>query len=146
MASPNDSEITLRIICLDPPIVADDERAGFGLQDKSQQLTMGEGQPDGSLAFTCAIKVKGMPGSTSPDFAGPYIHGPAQQRFLYLSLGVRQGNAWQWTRRIKVPLSGITWDHIEDTQSKRGLLEASIDGTKSGTVPLLGEGWVVKEC
>jgi hypothetical protein len=138
-------DLTLRIICLDPPVLPDDPRVGFGLQDKSQQLTPGQSQPDGSLAFTATLKVKGTSGLQSPDFAGAYVHGTAQQRFLYLSLGTQQGSVWQWTRRIKVPLSGITWAHIEDVGSKGGILEGTIDGMKSATVPLLGEGWIVRE-
>jgi hypothetical protein len=139
------SDLTLRIICLDPPDLSEDPRVGFGLQDKSQQLTPGQSRPDGSLAFTATLKVKGTPGSQSPDFAGPYVHGTVQQRFLYLSLGTQQGSVWQWTRRIKVPLSGITWAHIEEAGSKGGILEGTIDGTKSATVPLLGEGWIVQK-
>jgi hypothetical protein len=143
MTSP--TNLTLRIICLDPPDLSNDSRAGFGAQDKSQQLNNGDKRPDGSLVFTVPITVKGTPGIASPDFAGLFIHGTPQQRFLYLSLGTQKGNAWQWIRRVKVPLSGITWPQIEEAGSKGSLLEASVDGTRSGTVPLLGEGWVVRD-
>jgi hypothetical protein len=138
-------DLTLRIICIDPPDISDDPRAGFGVQDKSQQITNGDKRPDGSLTFTVSISVKGTPGIASPNFAGSFVHGTPQQRFLYLSLGTQKGSTWQWTRRIKVPLLGITWSQIEEAGSKDGLLEVSIDGTRSGTVPLLGEGWVVRE-
>lgn len=138
------SDLTLRIICLDPPTAPNDPSSRFGLQDKAQQLTEGQLQSDESIAFTVRIKVKGTPGIAAPDFAGPFVHGPAQQRFLYISLGSRQGSEWRWLRRIKVPLSAITWEQIERTGSN-GLLQVSVDGTKSGTVPLLGVGWVVKE-
>jgi hypothetical protein len=80
MTSPTD--LTLRIICLDPPDLADDPRARFGGQDKSQQLTAGQSQLDGSLVFTVPIAVKGMPAEgrvdtvrTAPDFAGPLCMG-----------------------------------------------------------------------
>lgn len=144
MAKSSTFDLTLRIICLDPHTLSDDPRAGFGVQDQSQRLTNGDKRPDESLAFTVPIIVKGMPGIASPDFAGPFAHGTPQQRFLYLSLGTQQGRVWQWIRRIKVPLSGITWTHVEEAGSNGGILEASIDGMRSGTVLLLGEGWVVK--
>ena len=144
VTSRNESNITLRIICLDPPDLPDDSCTGFGLQNKAQELTMGQKPPDGSPEFTFTIKVKGTD-TQAPEFAGPYVHGSAQQRFLYLSLGAQEGNAWQWIRRIKVPLSGITWQNIKDATSKNGILEATVDGTRSATVPLFGEGWVIKQ-
>jgi hypothetical protein len=150
MTSPTD--LTLRIICLDPPDLADDPRARFGGQDKSQQLTAGQSQLDGSLVFTVPIAVKGMPGEgrvdtvrTAPDFAGPFVHGTPQQRFLYLSLGTKEGSTWRWIRRIKVPLSGITRELVKAATEKNGIVEGTVDGTRSGSVPLLGQGWVVKE-
>ena len=138
-------DITLRIICIDPPATQNDARLVFGLQDKDQHLIAGQTQLDGSLAFTASIHVKGTLEVQSPDFAGPLVQGKASQRFLYLSLGTQLADGWRWVRRIKVPLSGITWALIEEALKTSGVIEGTVDGTKSATVPLLGEGWIVTE-
>lgn len=137
-------DIRLRIICLNPPDLPEYSPVKFGMQDKSQDLLPGQSRADGVFVFECSIKVKGSPHAQPPDFAGPYVHGRIQQRFLYLSLGSRQGDVWHWIRRIKIPLSGVTWEHLESVASTSDILEAAVDGTRSGSVPLLGEGWMVK--
>lgn len=74
--------------------------------------------------------------------------GPTTGRFLYLDIGKLAGQAdSQWERRIKVPLTGITWELIEKVSSDPKLvLEAQLPGTgKDGgpscaTVQPIG-GW-----
>ena len=78
--------------------------------------------------------------------------GPTGGRFIYINSGTYAGHSDScWSRRAKVPLSGITWELIEEALTKSGvLLEARIAGTaKDGgpacaTVQLLEDGWSVR--
>lgn len=81
-----------------------------------------------------------------PNFLGPFTQGPRGARFVYVNSGTLAGQAnTKWTRRAKVPLSGITWAMIK--RAKGAILEARIDGVgrdggpACGTVPLLDGGW-----
>ncbi len=133
------NSLWLRVICLHPPSSTHaGESTVFGLQDKSQAVRAGEMQPDGVLEFECTVQIK--PGDP-PDFLGKYVHGTPGKRFLYLSWGYEKNG--QWIKRIKVPLSGITWAKIEAAKAADSWLEATIDGRGAATVPLLGEGWTL---
>ena len=68
---------------------------------------------------------------SDPNFLGPFTHGPPTARFLYISH--RRDGAAGWIKRIKVPLSSITWSMIE--AARDGALETEVDGRSSGTVP-----------
>ncbi len=46
-------------------------------------------------------------------------------------------------RRIKIPLTAITWQQVESALANHAALEATVDGTGSGTVPLVGDGWSI---
>ena len=70
-------------------------------------------------------------GGSDPNFLGPFTHGPKTARFLYISH--RRDGAAGWIKRIKVPLSSITWSMIEAAAD--GALETEVDGRSSGTVP-----------
>jgi hypothetical protein len=82
------------------------------------------------------------------------VHGDASRRFLYLSwrpLKWRPGQPEPacWLRRIKVHLSSITWEQIEQSVANGGVLEAVLPGTgrdggpSCASVPLVGGGWAV---
>ncbi len=48
-----------------------------------------------------------------PNFAGPFVQGPAGERFVYIDIGTYAGQTnTPWSRRLKIPLSGITWDML----------------------------------
>jgi len=136
--------LPLHIVCLNPPDSSADSRSiPFGLQDKSQTLHAGHRRSDGALQFQCSIQVK-RSNSGEVDFAGPYVHGTPHKRFLYLSLRSPDPQSEPWIRRLKISLSGINWHDIQATSEASCILEASVDGAKSGTVALLGGGWTVK--
>src|SRR6266705_4795042 len=43
-----------------------------------------------------------------PNFAGPFVQGPAGERFVYIDIGTYAGQTnTPWSRRLKIPLSGI---------------------------------------
>lgn len=137
---PSAMPFRLQIICETPPTgTYQGQPAEFGLQDKRQVLHHGASGEDGSLRFTCEITARPRAEAEAPDFAGPFVHGVAGGRFLYLSW--RQQNG-AWIKRLKLPLSAITWDHVEAARSA-GALEARVSGSGSGTVRLIGAGWAV---
>jgi hypothetical protein len=51
---------------------------------------------------------------------------------------------------VKVPLSGITWQVVEQARGRTGRLEARYAASREdgrpvfASVPLLGEGWVAR--
>ena len=83
-----------------------------------------------------------------PRLLGPFTQGPPAQRFIYICSGTCAGEAdSRWTRRAKIPLTGITDALL--AQWRKGspaCLEARIKGTaKDGgpacaSVALL-DGW-----
>ena len=104
------------------------------------------------LSFDFLIRV--APGeSGSPRFLGPYTHGPPSARFVYLCVGTLAGQADScWTRRVKVPLSGITAALAKRIHgSDNGRLVARVWGTgRDGgpvcaSVKLLDDGWRLME-
>ena len=57
---------------------------------------------------------------------GPFIQGPRRQRFVYIDIGTYAGQTGCcWSRRLKVPLDGITAKDIR----AGGVLEARVPGT-----------------
>src|ERR671932_2203914 len=139
--------VRLRLICVTPPPrTFENTPAEFGLQDKAQVLHPGQVQPDGSIRYDFDVQVHRSPETLAPHFRGPYVHGTPAAPFLYL--GWRRSEAGQatWIRRLKIPLSSITWEQIEAVQDRDGgVLAASVSGTGSGTVPLVGTGWTVED-
>lgn len=128
----------LRLVCVDLPLTAKrSDGAEFGLQDKQEAVQHGELQPDGSLIFTCAVQVRPRQGDAPPDFAGPFVHGPRGDRFLYLSL---RGSDGRWVKRLKIPLAGIPWAEIGKTQLQQGGITATVSGAGAARTKLL-HGW-----
>ena len=137
MPPPSPSRIRLQITCAaPPPAIYDGQPTEFGLQDKQQALHPGVSQADGALRFSCEVAVKPHAATGVPDFGGPFVHGPAGARFLYLGWRPPGG---AWIRRFKIPLTPISWEQVAAAQA--GALAARVSATRSGTVALLGAGW-----
>jgi hypothetical protein len=74
---------------------------------------------------------------------------PPDGRFVYICSGTLAGQPFScWTRRDKVPLTGIAWAQVIAAAKHPGRrLEARFDGTATdggpscATVPILGNGW-----
>ena len=107
--------MTLRIVLLQPPPGID-----FGLQrGKATNYEIVQKQRSAGLDMKFELEVGVKPG---PDFNGPFVQGPKGGRFIYIGIGTYAGQAdSQWSRRLKVPLTGIT--------ATSGILETRIDGT-----------------
>jgi hypothetical protein len=114
---------------------------------EQQKLSAGE-----DLSFDFTIRVASGE-SEPPRFLGPYTHGPPSGRFVYLCVGTLAGQTDScWTRRGKVPLSGITRELIAQVRHTPNLsLEGRVWGTaKDGSpvcasVKLMDSGWRLLE-
>src|SRR3954469_25527388 len=104
------TSIRLQITCAAPPPATHaGEPTEFGLQDKQQTLHVGTLLPDGALLFACEVAVKQHAATGVPDFGGPFVHGPAGERFLYLGWRPLGG---AWIKRFKIPLAPISWEQL----------------------------------
>lgn len=151
--------VRLRVICKAPPD-PDQHRAIFGLQDNSAaahwMLHAGTRKANGDFEFECEARVRPNSRTGDPNFLGDFVHGKSDERFLYVSWRPKECALVQpaigssrWSRRMKIHLSAITWQQIEEATRVGGVLEASVQGTgKDGgpscaSVPLLGGGWTI---
>ena len=111
------SELTLRVVLASPPAGVDfGLQKGKGIPYETIQKQRSTGK-DLSFEFTVGLKV-------GPDFTGPLVHGPRDERFIYIDIGTAAGQHGScWSRRLKIPLRGIT------TDMTNRLLEARVPGT-----------------
>ena len=122
-------ELTLRIVLENPPVGVD-----FGLQKGrgSEYETIQRQRSKGKdLYFELILGVKSTRKDGMPTFIGPLVQGPPQKRFIYIDIGTYAGQTNTcWSRRLKVPLSGITWDMINQLPSDSdAVLETRVPGT-----------------
>lgn len=124
--------MTLRIVLERPP-----KGVVFGLQKGrgSAYETVQKQRSEGDdLAFEFTAEPK-------------FVQGPPGQRFVYIDIGTAAGQADScWSRRLKVPLSGITPEMIDSP----AVLEARVPGTGKDGGPSCGsvklvDGWTVSE-
>ena len=59
------------------------------------------------------------------------MQGPAGQRFVYIDIGTCAGQTGTpWSRRLKIPLNGITWELVDRASTDaRAVLESRVPGT-----------------
>ncbi len=122
-----ESEITLQIILIKPT-----PKVVFGLQkgSGSNYETIQKQIPSSNdLSFTFTVKVKAdRSKETFPKFSGSFVQGPADNKFVYIDIGTAAGQFDTiWSRRLKIPLTGITWKDI-DSLSGNSVLQASVPG------------------
>ena len=122
-------ELTFRIVLEKPPANVD-----FGLQKgrgSDYETIQKQRSKAKDLYFEFPVRVKANQKDAIPGFLGPFVQGPPGARFVYIDIGTYAGQTDTcWSRRLKVPLSGITWNMIErllaDSES---VLEARVPGT-----------------
>jgi len=145
------SELTIRIVLKDPPPNVD-----FGLQmgngSKYSTIQKQRSKSQEQLSFIFNIKVKGNnQEDDEPDFLGTHVQGNAFNRFIYVDIGTYAGQADSiWSRRLKIPLTGITWGMIDQLSSVKDLLlETHVPGTGRDGGPNCAtvkpfDGWQIK--
>ena len=139
-------EITLRVVLEKPPPGVD-----FGIQKgrgSVYETIQTRRSTGGDLRFEFHIHVKAESVAGSPDFGGPIVQGPRGGRFVYVDIGTCAGQRdTPWSRRLKIPLTGITSDVIGRVSSgTNGVLEARVPGTGKDGGPSCAsvkdfEGW-----
>ena len=123
-----ESEITLQIILIKPtPNVV------FGLQkgSGSNYETVQKQVPiTNDLTFTFTVKVKGERSKDKfPKLSGSFVQGSADNKFVYIDIGTYAGQADTiWSRRLKIPLTGITWEDIQSLPNN-SMLQTRVPGT-----------------
>lgn len=134
------TEVTLVIHCHNPPAVAGTQFNGVRLGIQFGKEVIEDVVVDGAdVLFRAPIRLKQLPDG-SPDFAGPYVQGPRDERFVYLNWGYRHLSAWTGVRRAKLQLRDLprellsqpevhVW--VDMTDAKGGPLCASV---KSGNL------------
>ena len=141
-------QITLRVIVEKPPGGVDyGVQEGHGNDYKTVQKQRFTKQ---DLRFEFPIRVKeGKDGQ--PNFLGPFAQGPASNRFIYLDIGASAGQTnTPWSRRLKIPLAGITWAMIKQASDTSAIIETRVAGTGKDGGPTCGtvkpfSGWVLSD-
>jgi hypothetical protein len=134
-----ESLLPLRITLQHPP-----PGVLFCVQGKPGEYLSQTRSTDADLVFDIEVRVVA---GTRPRILGAVAQGPPAQRFVYICSGTYAGDkATCWSRRAKVPLTGITSELIaKRPRGKR--LSAAILGTAGdggpacASVRLLGREW-----
>ena len=124
--------IKIRIILETPPAgVVYGLQNGKGIPYQTIHKQISDGQ---SLVFEFNIDLK-QPIDVSPDFSGPIAQGPLNNRFIYINIGTSAGQIDSiWQRRLKIPLTGISKETIDQICISNLALETTVPGTgKDGT-------------
>lgn len=125
-----DNQITLQITLVRPTKGID-----FGLQKgagSNYETIQKQQYTSKDLEFRFEVIVKGDSKKDElPKLSGPFVQGPANNKFVYIDIGTYAGQLnTPWSRRLKVPLTGITWEHINKLNANNKLvLETSVPGT-----------------
>jgi hypothetical protein len=141
-----EQEINLRIVLEQPPPGVD-----FGLQKgrgNDYETVQKQRSKTGDLHFEFTVRAKAGRSSAEPTLLGPFVQGPPHERFVYLDIGTYAGQSDSvWSRRLKIPLRGITWEQIEQVSDSSAILETRVpgrgrDGGPSCVKPF--DGWKVR--
>jgi hypothetical protein len=136
-------DLKLRIIVVDPvPGVALAlQRGKAGASERIAPSNVSAG----STAFD--FTVAAAPAGEGLRLLGPFVQGPPDGRFVYVCVGALAGDpASPWSRRIKIPLTGLTRPLVDGLDAG-GRLEARIAGRDRhgvpacARIPLLPPGW-----
>ena len=121
-------ELTFRIVLEKPPAGVD-----FALQKgKGSNYETVQRQRSGThdLCFEFTVRAVPDPKSADPNLLGPFVQGPAGARFVYIDIGAFAGQRGGWSRRLKVPLTGITAEILSRVEkAPKMILETHVPGT-----------------
>jgi hypothetical protein len=143
-----DQELPLRIVLNNPPTGVD-----FGLQKGNgthYETIQKQRSNDQDLVFEFTVRVKESQ-DKNPVLLGSFVQGPPESRFVYIDVGKAAGQVDSiWSRRMKVPLQGITSAIIEQVlATTESFLETRVPGTGKDDGPTCGtvkpfDGWQVR--
>ena len=145
-----ESEITLRIILTSPiPGVMWGLQKGSGNKYETVQK---QTCTSGDMSFNFTIKIKGDSSKDKlPKFSGSYVQGPSDNKFIYIDIGTYAGQTNTiWSRRLKIPLTGITWEDIGSCiRNPNSIMATHVPGTGRDGGPNCAtvkpfEGWQLK--
>jgi hypothetical protein len=135
------SEISLHLIVREPP-----EGVALAMQRGKDGLLRPTKEIEDAMVFEFSLTVADLE-AVPVRLTGEFAQGPADGRFVYVRAGTLAGQPGSpWTRRAKVPLSGVTADAIQRAIETGQPLIATVAGTAPGggpffaSVPLLS-GW-----
>ncbi len=128
-------ELQLRIVLKQPPSGVDFAlQKGRGAAYETIQTQRSNGK---DLQFEFAVTVK-HDKDGAPDFAGPFVQGSRGDRYLYIDIGTYAGQKdTPWGRRLKIPLSCISWELI----NSQTILIGEIPGTGNDGGPTCAYTW-----
>ena len=129
--------VTLQIILERPPAGVD-----FGLQKgrgKDFEVIGKQRSTGDDLVFSLALEAKPAADQTA-DFSGPFVQGRPGERFFYIDIGKAAGQFnSEWSRRLKVPLSGIAWPPAPELRTR--IAGTAKDGGPNCATPKPFAGW-----
>jgi hypothetical protein len=144
-----EQQLSLQIVLIAPPSGVDfglQKGKGYDYQTIQKQRSSGK-----DVGFEFVVIVKDNRDDGLLNSLGTLTQGPPTGRFVYINIGKSAGQFDScWDRRIKVPLSGITWDMIHQLSADSKLvLEAHLPGTAKDGGPSCAtvhpiEGWKVR--
>jgi hypothetical protein len=115
--------VLVRILVRDPPA-----GVSFGVQRGHVDVADARVSSGSDLVFEFPLTVADA-GSQPVRFTGEFAQGPASARFVYINSGTLAGEAGScWTRRAKVPLSGITPEQVSKALQQDSALATQISG------------------
>ena len=128
-----DYELNFRIVLEKPPAGVD-----FALQKgkgTKYEIVQKQRSGTGDLRFEFTVRVTAEAKGDVPNMLGPFVQGPPDGRFVYVGIGTFAGQTGtEWSRRLKVPLSGISAGMID--QAARGsVFETHVPGTAKDGSP-----------
>ena len=142
-------ELILRIILERPTSGVE-----FGLQKgrgSAYETVQKQKANGGNLQFQFNVKYK-QDKNKAIVLSGPFVHGTPNDRFVYIDIGTYAGQINSpWSRRLKIPLSDITPEMIDQLLSDPELIiETSVPGTGKDGGPNCAtvkpfQGWVLKQ-
>lgn len=130
-------EVRLRVV-LKRPIPGVDFALQKGRGAKYEVVQKQRSIANSDLTFEFTVTVR-MAKDGAPDFFGPFVQGARGDRYFYLDIGTYAGQTnTEWSRRLKVPLSCLTWDLIESGS----VLVGEIPGTGRDGGPSCAYAWL----
>ncbi len=139
-------ELTLRIVLEKPTAGVDfGVQKGRGNDYETIQTQRSQGK---DLNFEFTVRAKHTGKDAEPNFLGPFVQGPTGERFVYIDIGTYAGQTGTcWSRRLKIPLRGITWKMIDRALSDaKSMIETRVPGSGKDGSPSCAtvkpfEGW-----